>query len=317
MKHFVMSLDFELRWGIQDRVGDDGHAYRQNLSSVSETGFWLLQCFAEREIACTWATVGAVACRDWEDFMSSLPITRPKYVEEHLDYNQAFLSQIDPNGDLHFLPDLIQDIASSERQELGLHTFGHVYAREPGMTYEAFLCDLARNKDILEGRFSVKCGSLVFPRNQVNFESELLSAGIINCYRGNEICSWDDPIVLQKRALRHRGLAFVHSLYPLKKRWHRIDGADPTNIRSSGMLKVNWRGSLRRRNFEVVTNEINTMPDNSYIHSWFHPHNIGRDERRRKDLLVFLDKVGDAIANNRIKSQNMSSMANTISESNG
>jgi Kef-type K+ transport system membrane component KefB len=53
---FVISLDFELLWGVRDKrtVTD----YGANIRGVRDVVPALLDLFAERDIACTWATVG-------------------------------------------------------------------------------------------------------------------------------------------------------------------------------------------------------------------------------------------------------------------
>ena len=53
---FVISLDFELLWGVRDQrtIAD----YGANILGVRQVVPALLDLFAERNIACTWATVG-------------------------------------------------------------------------------------------------------------------------------------------------------------------------------------------------------------------------------------------------------------------
>src|SRR5713226_8091072 len=53
---FVISLDFELLWGVRDNrtIAD----YGANILGGREVIPALLDLFAERNIACTWATVG-------------------------------------------------------------------------------------------------------------------------------------------------------------------------------------------------------------------------------------------------------------------
>ena len=52
----VISLDFELLWGVRDKrtIAD----YGANILGVRQVVPALLDLFAERNIACTWATVG-------------------------------------------------------------------------------------------------------------------------------------------------------------------------------------------------------------------------------------------------------------------
>ena len=56
----VISLDFELRWGMHDRLGTNYDAYRENLENVREIVPALLKLFSEHKIRVTWACVGAL-----------------------------------------------------------------------------------------------------------------------------------------------------------------------------------------------------------------------------------------------------------------
>ena len=41
----VLSIDFELRWGVQDKLGDDFAAYRRNLEGVADVVPGTLEVF--------------------------------------------------------------------------------------------------------------------------------------------------------------------------------------------------------------------------------------------------------------------------------
>ena len=51
----VISLDFELMWGVFDTIGA---RYTENLSGALEAVPLLLELFAKNEISATWASVG-------------------------------------------------------------------------------------------------------------------------------------------------------------------------------------------------------------------------------------------------------------------
>src|SRR5262245_13071649 len=53
----VISLDFELHWGVRDKRPVDG-SYRENLLGAREAIPRMLDLFEEFGIAATWATVG-------------------------------------------------------------------------------------------------------------------------------------------------------------------------------------------------------------------------------------------------------------------
>jgi len=53
----VISLDFELHWGMRDKCAPDG-PYRENLLGARKAIPWILDLFEEFDVAATWATVG-------------------------------------------------------------------------------------------------------------------------------------------------------------------------------------------------------------------------------------------------------------------
>lgn len=70
MSFFVISLDFELYWGVRDTRGAE---YFETLKSVHEVVPQLLGLFDKYEAACTWATVGALCAEDYQDFIQHVP----------------------------------------------------------------------------------------------------------------------------------------------------------------------------------------------------------------------------------------------------
>src|SRR5215475_4530212 len=79
----VWSLDFELRWGVHDVLGLDRDRYRKNLEGAREAVPKLLQLFTQRGVRATWATVGALACRNWDEYFRRAP-GPPHYVNPQL-----------------------------------------------------------------------------------------------------------------------------------------------------------------------------------------------------------------------------------------
>ena len=70
----VISLDFELAWGVHDSLGSDG-GYRDNLLGAREVIPRMLDLFREYEVEATWATVGllfAASAEEREQFEADL-----------------------------------------------------------------------------------------------------------------------------------------------------------------------------------------------------------------------------------------------------
>src|SRR5262249_35841561 len=71
----VISLDFEIYWGVRDLVTLD--EYRDNLLGVRKVVPGMLQLFRQYGVRVTWATVGLLFHSTREQMMQSLPNNRP------------------------------------------------------------------------------------------------------------------------------------------------------------------------------------------------------------------------------------------------
>src|SRR6476646_977032 len=124
----VLSLDFELRWGVHDVCGLDADADRENLEAEREVIPTLLRLFTGHRLRATWAAVGAIGCKSWDDYFSRAP-RAPKYANSAFAVKPQY-ADLDPQGLLHFAPDLMQAILDTPGQALGTHTFSHLFLRE-------------------------------------------------------------------------------------------------------------------------------------------------------------------------------------------
>ena len=82
----VISLDFELYWGIGDHIEYDSYQtyFDNTLKIIPE----ILNLFSKYQIACTWATVGMLWNENWEEWIKNRPSILPKYKNEKLsNYN--------------------------------------------------------------------------------------------------------------------------------------------------------------------------------------------------------------------------------------
>ena len=73
----VISLDFELYWGVRDLR--DLNACQARLANVRPAVLRLLDLFEQFEIHATWATVGFLFFRTRRELLASLPGTQPNY----------------------------------------------------------------------------------------------------------------------------------------------------------------------------------------------------------------------------------------------
>jgi hypothetical protein len=268
----VVSLDFELRWGLLGVLGDDMAEYRENLEGVEEVVPSLLEVFRERGVRATWATVGALASRDWDEWYMRAPAW-PRYENPVFAWRDSYRKQ-DPTGRLHFAPHLIDAIVATDGQELGSHTFCHAYFREPGFTREDARADTNALLHMFQERWGITVQNCVFPRNQVAHTDVLRECGIIG-WRNNPTPFYWNAATEAEQTLAVRALRYADSLVPLGSR-----AAASGARRSSYFVRLNLPPMLWRQHCRRMLNDAKTLRENETLHFWFHPHNIGADPRR-------------------------------------
>ena len=280
---FVVSLDFELHWGVRD-IYRGGDAYMQNLHGARVAIPQVLELFARYEVACTWATVGFLFARSAAELAETRPSITPKYDNPALDPYQQQVGANEANDPLHFAGSLVEQIQQYPNQEIATHTYSHYYCGEPGQDGAAFAADLDSAICIAK-RKGISLKSIVFPRNQHNPEYDrILRSHGIRCYRGNP------PSALYNFAdssdashpLRRIGRA-VDSCVRLSghnaKRWDAV-------LQPSGLSDVAASSFLRpyeprfplltRLRQRRITRSLQAAADAGEIfHLWWHPHNFG------------------------------------------
>ncbi|WP_224771421.1 hypothetical protein [Metabacillus idriensis] len=121
----VISLDFELYWGVRDKKSL--LSYKENLLGVRTAIPAILELFAKYEIHATWSTVGFLFFNSRDELIDNCPDQKPEYLKSYLSpyehiYNIGSNEEEDP---YHFAPSIIQKIISYPYQRIGTHTFSH------------------------------------------------------------------------------------------------------------------------------------------------------------------------------------------------
>ncbi|MEG9326634.1 polysaccharide deacetylase family protein [Salinimicrobium catena] len=290
---FVISLDFELLWGVFDKVHHkEKITYFKNTRQVIPK---ILQLFSEFEISCTWATVGMLFNSNWNEWESNRPQKLPAYMNSKLSaYN--FGDSVKANGteDLCFAPDLVRQIAETPGQELATHTYSHYYCSEKGQTVEAFQADLQKAITMAEA-MGVELKSLVFPRNQLNPEYLKICKQLgIETVRSNpENWYWketEDSSFLKK--VFRTGDAYFgkrDKSYPYSAL--KQEPGRPMEQKASRLLRPYSENSfLNRLKVNRIKAEMKTAAMKKEIyHLWWHPHNFGENpEKNLEDLRQIL-----------------------------
>ena len=290
----VISLDFELYWGVRDHLPLE--AYKENLLGVRQAVPALLKLFEQYGIHATWATVGFLFCRDKQQLLASLPGLLPSYDDPQLS-PYGSLGQVGANeadDPFHFATSLISAIANSPHQEIGTHTLSHYYCLERGQDVATFRADLQVAQRLATER-KIEVKSIVFPRNQYSREYVKVCGELgITAYRGNERSwiyegrSWRNERAL-RRALRlfdaYLSLSGEHSFVPSRDE----DGI--CNVPSSRFLRpyaprLRWLEGLRLRR---ILGGLNAAAQRSQAyHLWWHPHNFGT---HLEENIAFLEKI--------------------------
>ncbi len=297
----VVSLDFELHWGVRDHHPADG-AYRKNLLGARGAIPRMLDVFERYGVAATWATVGFLFADSRRERERFSPVVRPDYANPALSPYHEITGDTEVDDPLHYAPSLIDAIARRPRQEIGCHTFSHYYCLEQGQTGDAFKADLHSAMAIARARgFNLR--SLIFPRNQANpaYAPILRDCGIV-CYRGNEH-GW---MYRASAASDERGRRILNARRA--DRYLNLSGSNLTvwdDIpRDDGLCNVPASRFLnpynpRLRQFEPlrlrrIIHDLRAAAARRQIyHLWWHPHNFGTytDEN-----IAFLERILEEFA---------------------
>jgi peptidoglycan/xylan/chitin deacetylase (PgdA/CDA1 family) len=290
MSKFVISLDFELFWGV-------GAAHSISTYGRNVRGEWqaipqMLSLFRRYGIKVSWATVGMVLCRDYAQWREIRPSIMPGFRRNELStYSMDESARKYP--ELFFARPLVEQILDTPGQELATHTYSHYYCNEEGATPEQFAADLACGRMIAD-EFGVRCRSLVFPRNQIveSFLKVLPQAGI-EVYRGNP-AHWlyknGDAVV---GGLAGRAVRFADSCLPLSgTRVERMGGNGTLVNVPASLFLYPWTERhkvLAPLRISRIKQCMTAAAVNDGIcHIWWHPHNFGINTERNLALLELL-----------------------------
>ncbi len=276
----VVSLDFELRWGVQDKLGDDFAAYRKNLEGVREAVPAMLEVFERRGVRATWAIVGAIACEGWDEWEACAPAW-PRYMDPSLRWNAAY-RRGEPQ--LYFAPDLVERVRRTKGQELGSHTFSHVYMGEPGFVRRDAEGDADAVASLFRRKWNATATSFVFPRNQVAFVDVLCAHGV-EVVRDNPAAAYWALTTAAQASAVVRLVRLADALFPLGRRSFRPeDGRHrASHFVRFGLPTFAWKTHVHR-----LAGEARSLRDGEVLHLWWHPHNLGGDVARSIGRLMEL-----------------------------
>lgn len=280
----VLSLDFELHWGVHDKL--TLAQYRDNLLGVRQVVPALLELFAEEDVRATWATVGLLFFESKRELLASLPERRPSYRERALSGYRLLdtIGNGEEDDPFHFAPSLIAGIAATPGQEIGTHTFSHFYCLESGQGIAEFRDDLRAAIRVARAKLGRAPESIVFPRNQCNddYLAVCRELGFI-AYRGNADRWLHRARPTGAESWVRRGVRLMDSYLPLTG---TVPDPYPT-VGQSGLVDVTATRYLRPwvpmgrigeplRLRRIVRLLEEAAWEGGVVHLWWHPHDFGR-----------------------------------------
>ncbi len=281
--HLVLSLDFELHWGIRDHTAVA--AVEDHLRATRAAIPRILDLFSEFGVHATWATVGFLMAADRDELHDSLPRLRPPYTDRALDPYRALdtLGHDENEDPLHYAASLVTAVANAPGQEVGTHTLSHYYAMEDGPDLHHFAADLAAAKAV-HTRLGLPFDSLVFPRNQFTEAHVQVAAGVgIIAVRGNATGSMNRAATTRGEGPLRRGSRLADAYLPLTgsnvRQSTRCPGSRAVDVPSSRFLRpysarLSSLEPLRQRR---ITRSMTAAAERGGdFHLWWHPHNFGR-----------------------------------------
>lgn len=287
---FVISLDFELFWGVLDcqtladygpRVAGEWVAIPKMLS--------LFRCF---EIKATWATVGMAMCKDFREWNNVRPSVLPGY--NNTSCNPYFAHEVvQANPELFFARSLVEKILETPGQELGSHSYSHFYCGEPGATSAQFEADL--DCALYMSKQLEHCPlSFVFPRNMVIREFlESLSKRGFKVWRSNPEHFLYRHGHIVPAGLLGRALRLADTWFPLSGANMAVpfETSMGVNLPASAFLRP-WQQKfhcLEQLRFSRIANAMTDAAKAGRVyHLWWHPHNFGLNQDCN---LAFLERI--------------------------
>lgn len=273
----IVSLDFELFWGMQD--GMKLSEYEANVLGGRKAIPKMLELFQKHGIHATWAGVGFLFGESEEELRAYFPKELPTYQNNALSTYRCFgeIGTDEQSAPCYYGYSLIGKISKVPYQEIGSHTFSHYYCREAGQTPAQFRADMEAAKTIASDK-GYELKSVVLPRNQCEPEyTSILSELGFTCYRDEEN-DWIHEKVKFRPLMRALRLMDVY--LPLTGQGGYMPKVEKNivNLVGSRMYKPYFKplafmeGMKIRR---IKKQMLHAAKKGLTFHLWWHPHNVG------------------------------------------
>ena len=293
--NFIISLDFELKWGVFDTLDDK---YNANVLGARDAIPEILSLFDKYDIHATWATVGLLFGKGYDDYMKYKPKKLPSYKNQGLSSYNIAIGKDESTDPMYYGNSIIEKILMCRNQEVASHSYSHYYCNEDEQTIEEFESDIASAVQIANDKFGIELKSFVFPRNNVNQSYlEVLKKNKFTHYRGNP-----KSFIYKnghKTKLLNRLLPFADSYFNLTgyQCSEPICNGGLTNITGDRFLRpYNHKNVLNKLHISRIKDEMLFASINkTNYHLWWHPHNFGtfRQENLKnlEEILIYFTSL--------------------------
>ena len=289
---FVISLDFELFWGVADIA--DIAQWENDIKKVYDIVPRTLDLFEKYGIHATWATVAGIMLDDYKELLQYLPEDLPEQTHE-------IISKFNFSDELKSIPDymlfgnkLVQLVKNAEGQEIGTHTFTHYYCDKKDSNIKDFLYEMDTASLIMKKKGYGECNSVVFPRNQVSECYVHVLPQNIYAFRGS-IPGYIDKLKKKNRRLGtlvwylDHYLPLQNSAYSLNE----IKKGKKYDIKLSRLFKAykeKYRFAEKMKIWRYKKEMEYAAKKGKVYHICWHPHNFSRCTDRNfeqlEDLLI-------------------------------
>lgn len=285
--YLVISLDFELIWGLAGWTTTKIAPYYKNIDNAITALEKMIELFHKYDIKCTIGFVGAMNYNTLDELNTKLKIfKRPSYIKPIFYSFGSVLLNINkyyPHT-FFFCKNIIENLKKNNNVELASHTFSHYYCLEDGQTIEDFKQDLLFVQDnSKENNINIK--SIIFPRNQVSQEYLNICKQLgFSHYRGTLNNFLYKTNKTESRYSAKGALRFLDTYF-------NISGYNTFNLCNTshnGIINVPGSRFLRpySRKFSFleylkirrIKKSMKYAAQNNQIyHLWWHPHNFGQN----------------------------------------
>jgi peptidoglycan/xylan/chitin deacetylase (PgdA/CDA1 family) len=287
----IISLDFELHWGVRDHTPLNGPE-RERLLAARNVIPRLLALFEEFHVHATWATVGFLFARSKDELQSFAPERKPDYLDTRLDPYLEQVGNDEKSDPFHFAPSLITRIRETPGQEIATHSFSHYYCLEQGQDRADFAQDVASAIAIAH-ESAVELRSFVFPRNQINLEylTVLEEAGFKTYRAAADSGSTRAMTFRELRRPYRRAIRLLDQYWNLLGN-HTYGSPDPEGLaalpatRYLSPFRSGLQCAERMRLRRIASSMKSAAQDGRVFHLWFHPEDFARNSEQNLAFLA-------------------------------